>query len=367
MAHRLPVGCGLPGDVEVAPAQGLRVEAEQWRTPPEDVLDHEHALWAAEAAEGGLRGLVRLRDPAVHPHVRDPVGVVDVAEGPGQHRLGQVEAPAAVRRQGCVEGLEPAVAVEADPPLRVEPVPLARHRHVLVAAEPQPDRPTGDGTERGDGGEAVGLHLLAAEAAPHPQALDGHLVAVQPEDVRHDLLRLGRVLRAALDEHLPRVVDDRERGVGLQVEVLLAGQVQLTAEDVLRADQPRLDVPALHVGLRALEALGRDCLTHGDQRRQHLVVDLDHLGAQPSGLQRLAEDPADRVAEEHHLVGEERLVVLDARVVDARHVDRGEHPHHAGTASAGAGSRRVTRARAWSAWTGYACRTPPVRSTRSSV
>ena len=54
----------------------------------------------------------------------------------------------------------------------------------------------------------------------------------QPEHVRDDLLRLGRVLGAGLDEDLARLVDERQRGVGLQVEVLLPGELELALEDV---------------------------------------------------------------------------------------------------------------------------------------
>ena len=51
---------------------------------------------------------------------------------------------------------------------------------------------------------------------------------------------------------------------------------------------------------------------------------------EPRRLRRLAEHPDERVAVEHGLGREQRLVVLDARVVDAGHVVGGEHPHDAG-------------------------------------
>ena len=245
--HRLAVRRGLALDVEVAPAQVGGVDAEQRRAPAEDVLDHQHPLRSAEPAERGLRGLVGLRDPAVHPDVRDPVGVVDVAQRPGQHRLAQVEAPAAVGGERGVERLQPAVVVEPDPPLRMEAVPLAGHRHVLRAGQPQPDRTAGERrAERRDRGEAVGLHLLAAEPAAHPQALHGDVVAVPTEHVGHDLLRLGGVLGAALHEHLAGLVDERQGAVGLEVEVLLPGHLGDAAEHMGRAGEPRLDVTALH-------------------------------------------------------------------------------------------------------------------------
>src|SRR3954454_6496637 len=97
----------------------------------------------------------------------------------------------------------PPVLPDPPPPLGVEAVPLAAHGEVLGPVEPEPDRAAGqDAAERGDRGEAVRLHLLAAEAAAHAQALNGHLVAVQPEHVRHDLLGLRGVLGAALHEDL---------------------------------------------------------------------------------------------------------------------------------------------------------------------
>ena len=260
-------------------------------------------------------------------HVRDPVGVVDVAQRPRQHRLAEVEAPAAVGGQRRLERGQPSVVVEADPPLRVEAVALAGHRHVVGAAQAQPHRPAGeDGPQRGDGREAVGLHLLAAEAAAHPQALHGDVVAVEAEHVRHDLLRLARVLRAALHEHLAALVDEGERGVGLEVEVLLARHLRDAAEDVGRTRQARLDVTARDDGPAALEVLGVDRLGQRHDRGERLVVDLDRGRADARGLEGVPQHPADGVPDEHHDVGEQRLVVLHAGVVGAGHVRRRSAP-----------------------------------------
>ena len=176
--HRLAVGGGLPLGVEVAPSQVGRVDPEKGGAPADDVLDDEHPLRAAEAPEGRLGGLVRPGDPAVHADVGDPVGVVDVAQGPGEDRLGEVEAPPAVGGERRVEGTEQPVGVEGGAPPGVEAVPLAGHRHVLRPAEAQPHGAAGEArAEGGDGGEPVRLHLLAPEATAHPQALDGHRVA----------------------------------------------------------------------------------------------------------------------------------------------------------------------------------------------
>ena len=249
VADRLPVGRCLAGPVEVALAQVHRVQTEQRRAAAEDVLDHQHALGAAEAAEGGVRGLVCLGDAAVHPDVGDPVGVVDVAQRARQDRLREVEAPAAVSGQGGVQGEDASVLVEADPPVGVEPVPLARHGQVLRAVQPQPDRAPGERrTQRGDRRKPVRLHLLAAEAAAHAQALHRDVVVVPAQHVGHDLLRLGRVLGAALDEDLAVLVDVRQRAVSLEVEVLLAGELELAAVDVTACGEAGLQVAAAPVG-----------------------------------------------------------------------------------------------------------------------
>ncbi len=233
---------------------------------------------------------------------------------------------------------EPPVGVEADPPLGVEAVPLARHRHVLRAREPEPDRAPGErGPERRDGREPVRLHLLAAEPAAHPQALHGDVVVVEAEHVGDDLLRLGGVLGAALHEDLAVLVDQGQRRVRLEVEVLLPSHLGHAAEDLRRAGQTTLDVAAGDHRLSALEARGADRLRQRHDRGQRLVVDLHCRGSETGRLERLSEHPADGVADEHHLIREERLVVLHPGVVDARHVRRRQHPDHAGHRERGRG------------------------------
>ena len=217
-------------------------------------------------------------------------------------------------------------------------MPLAGHGDVLGAVEPQADRAPGQGgAERRDGGQPVRLELLAAEAAAHPQALHGDLVGGQAEHVRHDVLRLRRVLRARLDEDLAALVDQRQRGLGLQVEVLLAADLELAAEPVRGPLQRGGRVAAADRPLVALVAAGLDRVVHGDQRGQRLVAGLDRFRALPGRLQGLAEHPADRVAVIHDLAGEQRLVVLLAGVVEAGHVVGGQHPHHAGHLVGGVG------------------------------
>ena len=135
-----------------------------------------------------------------------------MADRPGQHRLGQVEAPAAVGGERGVEREQVAVVVEADPPGGVEAVALAGHRDVLGAVESHPDRTAGEGRAEGrDRGEPVGLRLLSAEPAAHPQALHGDGMVGETEHMGDDLLGLARVLGRRLHEDLAGVVDLGER------------------------------------------------------------------------------------------------------------------------------------------------------------
>jgi hypothetical protein len=223
------------------------------------------------------------------------------------------------------------------PTRQSEPVALARHGEVLGAVQPHPDRAPGERrAQGGDRREPVRLHLLAAEAAAHAQALDGDLVVVPAQHVGHDLLGLGGVLGAALDEDLLALVDMGQGAVRLQVEVLLAGELELAAEDVGGGGEAGLEVAPRHLRGRALEGLGRDRLGHLDEGGERLDVDLDGGRAEPGRLDRLAQHPAHGVAVEHHLAGEQRLVVLDPGVVDPTDVGGGEHPDDAGH-----GQRRV--------------------------
>ena len=212
-------------------------------------------------------------------------------------------------------------------------MPLARHGDVLRAVQAQTYRAARErGAERGDRREAMRLNFLAAEAAAHAKRLHRDPVARHAEHVRDDLLRLGRVLRAAFDEDLALGVDVRERRVRLEVEVLLAADLGNAFEDVRRGGERGLGVASTDRARDALERFRLDRLGHGDDRGQRLVLHAHRGRAEACRVIRLGEHPRERVPVEHRLAREERLVVLDPGVVEARHVGGGEHAHDAGHA-----------------------------------
>src|SRR6185503_16748783 len=64
VGDRLPVMRGVPVAVEIPLADRLGADRQPLRGLREDVLDGDHRLGPAEAAEGGLRRLVRAADAA---------------------------------------------------------------------------------------------------------------------------------------------------------------------------------------------------------------------------------------------------------------------------------------------------------------
>src|SRR4029450_10634879 len=102
------------------------------------------------------------------------------------------------------------------------------------------------------------LHLLTAESASHPQALHRDLGVVLAQDMGADPPRPGRVLGAGLTKALTRLVDVGQGAMGLQVEVLLSGELERAGEHVAGGAQALIDVPALYGGLCTLALSGLD-------------------------------------------------------------------------------------------------------------
>jgi hypothetical protein len=297
------------------------------------VLDHEHALGPAEAAEGGVGRQVGAHRLAGDADVLDVVGVVGVEERTVHDRGGQVDGPPPVGEQVGGQRHQPAVVVEAGPVVGLERVTLAGDRHVVGAVETHPDRSVQQlRAQRGEAGERRGLGLLAAERTAHPWHLAHHLVRPDAQHAGDHLLGLGGVLRRRVHVHRLALAGDGQRGLGLQVEVVLGAVGEGGLDHVRGARQGLLDV-ATRDGVRlGQEALGLAGLRDREDGRQGLVAHVDQRERLARHLDRLGDDEGDGLAVVVHLVGgQDRLVVHDgADVHVAGDVVGEQHGLHAG-------------------------------------
>ena len=158
----------------------------------------------------------------------------------------KVRRAAAARVEHDVVGADAARVVVADAPVGAKIVTLAGELEIVVAVEADLARRAGHArAERRDRRPGAGLALLAAEAAAHAPRLHGDEGVRQAEHARDDVLDLGRILRRAMHGHLARFAGDGERGLPLEIEMLLAAD----AEDALE--------PMRGVGDGALESSPR--------------------------------------------------------------------------------------------------------------
>ena len=210
------------------------------------------------------------------------------------------------------------------------------HDHVVVAAQPQLGRPAGE--RRGEGGQrgdAGGLGLLAAEGAAHAAHFHQHVVDFDPEDVRHPVLHLGRVLGGGVDGDVPVLAGDRQGDLGFEIEMVLPAARYLAGHPA----GGRLDRA---LGVSPDDAVGRigelpffQRRVDGEDRLQHLVTDIDQPGGLAAQIVGVGGDDEDRLAGilgealgENGLVGEDgRDIVLSRNVAgpeDAGHPRRPE-------------------------------------------
>jgi hypothetical protein len=248
------------------------------------------------------------------------------------NRLGEVEGPPPVGEELDPRRGERAVVLEAHGEAREKRVPLARDGHVEVAVELHPHRaPRHLRREGHEAGPGRALRLLAAEAAAHSRALHHHGAARQIERVRHEGLHLGGVLRRGAHEERAVLAGAREGGLRLQVEVLLAADVEGALQPVTRPREGRVAVATTDAVRRVVKAVRREGRRDAEHRGQRRVLDL-HRGRGGAGLGVAMRDhEADGlVVVRHHVGGEDGLVMADgAAVIDAWEVFAEEHRHDA--------------------------------------
>ena len=217
-------------------------------------------------------------------HVGQPIAVAGVEHRAVDDAGRQIGRAAAARVEHDVVAGDDAAVVVADAPVGAEIVALAGQHEVVVAVEPDLARPAGDARgERGDRGPGAGLALLAAEAAAHAPRLDGHEGVRNAENARDDMLRLGRVLGRGVHRHLVAFAGNGERGLALEIEMLLAADRELALQPVRRRADGGVGVAAAE-GVVVLHALAR-LQRVGDRDGRRLLLDVD-LG-EPRGPARL--------------------------------------------------------------------------------
>src|SRR5208337_809335 len=147
----------------------------------------------------------------------------------------EIGRAAATRVEHDVVAGDDAAFVEADAPVGAKVVALAGHHEIVVAIQPNLARPARHARgERGHGRPRARLALLAAEPAAHASGLDGDEGVGNAEDARHDMLRLGRILARGVYRHLVAFSGNGERGLALEIEMLLAADREPALELVGR-------------------------------------------------------------------------------------------------------------------------------------
>ncbi len=341
VGHALAVGrVVVPADaVEIGAADLQRVMPQFARDGVEHEFGDEGALRPAEAAEGGVALGVGLGDETVDGDIGQPVGVVHMTDGPGEHRAGEIGGMPGIGDQGHLVGEDATVVIEAHGVVVLETVAPAGDEEVVVAVEPQLHRLLQQvGSQRRAAGELRRLRFLAAEAAAHASAFHLHLMLHPPQHVGDDMLHLAGVLGGAQHAQ-PRVFGGHGIGhLAFEVELLLPAHAQAALQAMRGAGHRPFEFAGrrlarqVHGGQHIL-ALGMG-FAGGEHRRQGLG--LDHLTCQGrraarEGL-RGGHNQEDRLTDEaQRAVGQNGIVVHHgAAVIRRRNVGGGEHGHHAG-------------------------------------
>ncbi len=322
--------------VELAHLQ--RVLAQAAGHGVHDLLDGDHSLGPAETAVGGVRGGVGLATVAVDGGVTQEVGVVRVEHGAVDDRAGEVRRIAAIAGQVDLDAVQAAIVVEADVVFDVERVTLAGDLHVLHARQAHLRRTPGVvGDHRAQAGRRRGLGFLAAEAAAHAAHVDDDAVEGNPEDLSHQLLHFGGVLRRAIDDHAAVFAGHYRGNLRLQVEMLLAADVQRALQAMRRAGQRGGGIAdAVLVAVEDEMALAQG-LDHVEHRFQVFVLDDRRHGRLARGFQAVGGDRQDHLSDILHLaIGQQRVAGHHRADVElAGNVGGGEGDGDAGELVAG--------------------------------
>jgi len=251
-------------------------------------------------------------------------------------RGGEIDRRATPRREPQLQREDMPLGVESDVVIDPEIVPLAGHRHVVVAVAAEFGGTPGLGRDqRGGGGEQRGLRLLAAERAAHPAHLDRDIGRAEPEHMRDEMLDFARMLGRAQQMDLAVLAGCRDRDLALEVEMVLPTKIEPARQAVRRGRQRCRRIAARHPLGRFDQRLRCAGIRDRQQGRARFVID----PSEPGSLARRG--AAGRGDEEHRLpdaqhfaVREQSVVMRDrADVVRAGNVGGGVHRDHAGRGS----------------------------------
>ena len=299
------------GAVQVAPAHVERVQPERAGNVAQDGFRHDHALRPAKAAKRGVALGMGFQAQRCDVNVLQKISVVHVKDGPVRHRARQVGAEAAVHRHLQLQTGDAPGGVKPHGVVVGKRVALAGDQEVVVPVQPQLDgffefvrrhcRPHR---------HVARLRFLAAKAAAQAPAFHPHRVVGNAQRVGDPVLRLARMLGAAVNEPLVLLLGQHVGNLPFQVKVFLAADRQRAMQRVRRARQGGCRVAPLDHHRRQHIAFRGQSAGHAEQGGQGRDVAGDAPGSAAGSHHRGGHHQANHLANMlHGAVGKHRFVM----------------------------------------------------------
>jgi len=253
---------------------------------------------------------------------------------PVRHREAEVDRPAAAAVLPELHRGDAPLGIVAHGIVDAEIMPLAGDGHVVVAVIAHLGGLAGARRHHGAGdGQVVALAFLAAEAAAHAPRLDPHAMHRQAQGMGDLVLDLARMLSGAVHHHVAAFLRQRQRGLALEVEMLLSAHFQPAGQGQRRGLQPGLDIAEAVDARTFLEAgICGERLVDGEDRRFRGDLGPAERCRPPRSAMAGGGDEKQRLAHVmHRPVAEERLVMKrrGRAIGEGIEIGGGQHGHHA--------------------------------------